>query len=157
MNIRLVARCAVIACLVAPAYIANADQKPKVDREPMSPAAASQSVSKKDVLGDWQTQGEGWRMVLNADHSAAIYSEGVFESKPSFTTWKLVDNHVIISDASLFKIGNIVALGNDFLLISYKNQFVMLSKRELPIAEKRGFAACNCLWRSAQKSDKGKY
>ncbi len=79
------------------------------------------------------------------------------ESAPSFTTWKLVDNHVITGDASLFKIGNIVSLGNDFVLISYKSQFVMLPKRELPIAENSGFAACNCLWRSARKSDNGKY
>ena len=151
MNIRLTALCAALTCLVAPACIANADQKP------ILPTAAPRVVSEKDVLGDWQTQGEGWRMVLNADHTAAVYFEGVIESNPSFTAWKLVGNQVIISDASLFKRDYYEDLGSDFMLIPYKNQFVMLSKRELLAAEKRGFVACDCLWRSSQKGGKGKY
>ena len=149
MKIRFVALFAAFTCLAIPARTVSADQKPVL------PAAASQVVSEKDVLGNWQTQGEGWRARLNADHSAAVYFEGVFESKPFFTTWKLTGNHVIFSDASSFKVGNIVDLGSDFVLIPYKNQFVMLSKRELPIAEKRGFLAAECFWHTPQKTTAG--
>ena len=151
MNTRFAALCAAAVCLAAPACLVNADQKPT------SPAADPRVVTEKNVVGDWQTRGEGWRMVLSTDHTAAVYSEGVFESKPSFTTWKLVGNHVVIRDASLFKMDHYEDLGSDFMLIPYKDHLVMLLKKELPVAEKRGFAACNCLWRSSQKSDKGKY
>ncbi len=145
MNTRLAALCVALACLATPACIVRADQK-------SLPAAAPQAASEKDVLGDWQTQGEGWRIRLNADHSAAVYLEGYGESKPVFTTWKLVGSHVMLGRASVFKAEGFEELGRDFVVIPSQGNLVMLPKDELPIAEKHGFAACSCLWHAAQKS-----
>ena len=146
MNTRLVALLLALPCLAAPACIVKADQKP------LPPAAAPQAVSEKDVLGDWQTQGEGWRIRLNAGHSAAVYFEGAIESQPQFTTWKLVGSHVMLGRASVFKAEDFEELGRDFMVIPSQEHLVMLPKDELPIAEKHGFAACSCLWHAARKS-----
>lgn len=123
------------------------------DRKPLPPVGAAQAFTEKALLGDWQTQGEGWRVRLNGDHTAAVYSEGVLESPPLFTTWKLVSSHVIFGSTSLFKLGTFEDLGSDFVVIPSQGSFVMLPKNELPVAEKRGFAACSCLWHFSRKAN----
>ena len=145
VNTCLTTLCVALSCLAVPACNVMADQKP------LPPAGVAQAFSEKGLLGDWQQQVEGWRIRLNGDHSAAVYFEGVYESPPSFTTWKLVGSHVILGNASLLKSGMFENLGGDFIVIPSQGNFVMSPKKELPVAEKRGFAACSCLWHSNRK------
>ena len=153
MNTRLTAYCAAVTCFFVYAPIVNADQKPPA-------VGALQAVSEKDVLGDWQTQGEGWRIQLNSNHSAAVYSEGYGEVGPVPATWKLVGNDVVISDAasqtallkSYFKYN-----GGNLMVIPYKGDFVLLPREALSVAEKYGFVMAGCLWHIAQKRDRRKF
>ena len=146
MNTKVIALGAAVCCTgLAPHPV-------KADAKPVSPSYKPWVAAESDVLGDWQTNGEGWRIRLNADHSAAIYFEGCYESPPSFSTWKLTGNHVILADASLFKDSDAAGLGEDFIVIPSQSCLVMLPKKQLPIAEQRGFVTMLCLWHSVQKA-----
>ena len=150
VNIRLIAFCIVLFCLAASFCIVKAAPKP------LSPAGSAQALSEKDVLGDWQTYGEGWRMILDADHTAAIYMEGYGETGPFASTWKLVGNDVVINSPSSLK-DFFQRIGSNLAVIPYKGELVLLPRKELSVAEKRGFAATLCLWRVAPKHDSRKY
>lgn len=119
---------------------------------PLPPAVSAWAASEADVLGDWQTgDGEGWRIQLLPNHVVAVYLEGVIESKPAFSTWKLTDGHVIIHDASVFRMGNDTRYSGGLMVLRVKNHVVLLPKENLALVQRYGLASFLCFWHLTQK------
>ncbi len=119
---------------------------------PLLPAVSAWAASETDVLGDWQTGGgEGWQITLLPNHVVAVYLEGVVESKPTFSTWKLTGDHVIIHDASVFRLGNDREYSGDLMVLRVKNHVVLLPKENLALVQRYGLASFLCFWHLTQK------
>ena len=143
-----------LSCMINSADSLKADQK--AAPPPLSSSDKLWSASESDLIGDWHTgDAEGWRVKLNPDHSTAIYSEGVIEGKPSFSTWKLINNRVIISDEAAFQMGNVKGYANELIAMRFRNRVVLLPAENLPLAEKYGLAPFFCFWRSGSKGSNG--
>ncbi len=104
MNTHSAALCAAVVCLAAPACIVNADPRPASPPAPPT-AAASWVATDNDVFGNWKTEdGEaGNEIKFSPDHTLAVYDEGYGAIGPFVSTWKLVNNHVVIADTYQYR------------------------------------------------------
>lgn len=138
MNIHLVALCLTLSCLAVPACIVLADQKLALA------LPKPRVIAENDVLGDWQTDEEGYG-----------------EIGPFPAVWKLAGNDVIVSGNAASNAAPLKRyfkyVGSSLIIIPYKGDFVLLPRKDLSVAEKHGFVMTLCLWHVAQKSNKGKY
>ncbi len=143
MNVK---NAAIIIALVSAAFSAHAIS---ADPEPVPPTAVSPWIATdNNVVGNWEMgPPEGWKLRFNADHTVAAYEEGVFEHGPLTSTWRLVNNHVIISDAYVpRKPGPKIGYDNDMQVVRVKGYTVLLPNDNLEMAQKYGFGTAFCFW-----------
>lgn len=143
--------CLVLSCIAVSLGGVKADQQ-AAPAPHLLPAVTPWAASESDVLGDWQTAGgEGWRIKLLSDHTIAAYFEGVFESKPALSTWKLEHNHLIIHDASIFQLGKVKDYSNDLVVLRVEGHVVLLPRENLALVQRYGLASFFCFWRWTTK------
>ena len=147
MNARLIAFCAAPACTASFVHDVKADPKLLP-----SPVNAVWAAAEKDVVGGWMDRASKyWEVQFEPNHTLHAYHGDYGALGPYVSTWKLVNNHVIVSDsAALRKQGFFDDWGNDFLVMKVKHHIVLLPMKNLPLAQKYGLASPLCLWRSTK-------
>lgn len=149
MNVENVAITAVLVPAAFSAHAVNADPKPvSLPAPPI--AVAPWIAAEKDVCGGWMDRnGTYWELQFGSDHTLNAYHGDIGGAGPYASTWKLVNNHVIVSSSiALRKQGFFDDWGNDLLVMKVKNHIVLLPVENLPLVERYGLASPLCLWRS---------
>lgn len=151
MNVK---NAAIIAALVSAAILAhgvNANPKP-VPLPASSTASTPWVAAEKDVYGDWMDRDSTyWQIQFGPNHALTAYHGDFAGLGPYISTWKLVNNHVIVSDSvALRKQGFFDDWGNDLIVMKFKNHIVLLPIENLPLVERYGLASPLCLWRSTK-------
>ena len=92
-----------------------------------------------------------WEVTFDADHTLNAYHGDPAGFGPYISTWKLVNNHIIITDTpALRKQGFDTDWGYDLLVMKVKNHVALLPIADLPLVQKFGLASFLCFWRSTK-------
>ena len=146
VNIYLAALCLAPFCTAA--FAGDAQAVPK----PVPPASAVWVANEQDVCGDWMDKDfKYWEIRFEPNHTLDAYHGDIGGFGPYVSTWKLVDNHVVVSDSlALRKQGFFDDWGSNFLVMKVNRHIVLLPMKNLALVQRYGLASPLCLWRSTK-------
>lgn len=113
--------------------------------------SAEAAVAERDLVGPWYMgtmTGQDCNLKLQPGHRLEVQNGGCFNTdKPLVASWDLKSDKILFSDKDLRS-----QFGSYLLVVSYKNNLVLVPEKQRASVQKHGYVHYFCFWKNLMKN-----